>query len=510
MPNALAEPAAHENDRLDRRTPKILLVSAATPDTFWSYKHVLPFISKKAAFPPLGLLTVAAMLPRDWELRLVDLNIARLTDEEIAWADYVFVSAMIVQADSARRAIARCNAQGKPVIAGGPLFMTGHERFPEVPHFVLGEAENIMPALVADLTAGRLQRFYQHAERPDVTQTPIPRWDLIRHRHYALMPLQFSRGCPFNCEFCDIIVMNGRVPRVKTAPQMIRELDALRAAGWKGPVFIVDDNFIGHKTRVKALLRALIVWQQSRGFTVQFTTEASLNVADDPELLDLMVRAGFKKLFIGLETPQEAGLLECAKIQNTGRDMLTAVQTVQQAGLEVMGGFILGFDTDQTNIFERQIKFIQEAGVVTAMVGLLQALPGTRLFARLHREGRLLHDPTGNNMDGELNFVPKLNREVLLDGYRALVKRLYAPKMYYRRILTFLREYEPQGPRFKFRPSDVMAFLKSLWVIGVRTRGRREYWKFFTKILVFHRRSFAEAMTLAVVGYHFRRVAASL
>ena len=366
---------------------RVLLVSAATPDTFWSYKHVLSFISKKACFPPLGLLTVAAMLPKRWDLKLVDLNVTSLTDAQLAWADYVFVSAMLAQVGSAREVIARCSKLGKTVVAGGPLFTTGHAGFPEVKHFVLGEAEDIMPELVADMISGDLKEFYRCEKRPDIRQTPVPRWDLIKFKHYATMPLQFSRGCPFNCEFCDIIVMNGRVPRLKTNEQMIGELESLVDAGWTGPIFIVDDNFIGNRAKVKEFLRELIAWEQRRGIRPQFTTEASLNLADDAELLDLMVRAGFKKVFVGIETPQEDSLLECAKVQNAKRDMLTAVKTIQKSGLEVMGGFIVGFDSDKPNIFERQIKFIQEAGVVTAMVGLLQALPGTRLFSRLRQGG---------------------------------------------------------------------------------------------------------------------------
>jgi radical SAM superfamily enzyme YgiQ (UPF0313 family) len=508
--NTLEEHPPRVSDRSDGRTTKVLLVSPATPDTFWSYKHVLPFISRKAALPPLGLLTVAAMLPREWSLRLIDLNASRLTDEQIDWADCVFVSAMLVQADSARRVISRCNEKGKTIIAGGPLFTTGYEQFPEVKHFVLGEAENLMPALIADITSGNLRRLYQHDERPDVIRTPAPRWDLINLKQYALMPVQFSRGCPFNCEFCDIIVMNGRVPRVKTPPQMIRELESLIDAGWKGPVFIVDDNFIGNKVKVKEFLRELIAWRQRRGVAMQFTTEASLNVVDHPELLALMVEAGFKKLFVGIETPQEESLLECAKVQNTRRDLLAAVKTIQKAGIEVMGGFIIGFDSDKPNIFERQIKFIQEAGVVTAMVGLLQAMPGTRLFSRLNQEGRILHDASGNNVEVSLNFVPKLDRDMLIEGYRSLVKHLYAPKMYYRRILTFLSEYRPQGPRFHLSWREVMAFFKSLWIMGVWTRGRREYWKFLSRTLLFHRRAFPEAVTLAIIGHHFRRVASAL
>ncbi|MGD8454248.1 MAG: B12-binding domain-containing radical SAM protein [Phycisphaerae bacterium] len=489
---------------------RVLLVSAATPDTFWSYKHVLSFISKKACFPPLGLLTVAAMLPKRWDLKLVDLNVTSLTGAQLAWADCVFISAMLAQVDSAREVIARCSQLGKTVVAGGPLFTTGHAGFPEVKHFVLGEAEDIMPELVADMVSGDLKEFYRREKRPDIRQTPVPRWDLIKFKHYATMPLQFSRGCPFNCEFCDIIVMNGRVPRLKTNEQMIGELESLVDAGWTGPIFIVDDNFIGNRAKVKEFLRELIAWERRRDVRLQFTTEASLNLADDGELLELMVRAGFKKVFVGIETPQEESLLECAKVQNAKRDMLSAVKTIQKSGLEVMGGFIVGFDSDKPNIFERQIRFIQEAGVVTAMVGLLQALPGTRLFSRLKQEGRILHDASGNNVEANLNFVPKLDREILVEGYRSLVKRLYTPRMYYRRILTFLREYRPQGQGIHLSWRDVKAFIKSLWVMGILSRGRRQYWKFLTKALLFHRRAFPEAMTLAIIGYHFRRVASAL
>jgi radical SAM superfamily enzyme YgiQ (UPF0313 family) len=488
----------------------VLLVSPATPDTFWSFRHVMQFIAKKAAFPPLGLLTVAAMLPRDWHLKLVDLNVRSLTAADLDWADYVFISAMLVHENSVRQIVARCSEHGKPIVAGGPLFTTGHERFPEVSHFVLGEAEHIMPTLVADMSAGRVQRFYQDPDKPDVAGTPVPRWDLIRLRDYATMPVQYSRGCPFNCEFCDIIVMNGRVPRVKTPAQMIGELDALLDQGWRGSIFIVDDNFIGNKAKVKVLLREIVSWRARRGSGVSFLTEASLNLVDDAELLELMVQAGFKKVFVGVETPDEAGLAECGKVQNTRRDLVAAVKQIQNAGLEVMGGFILGFDSDTHNIFERQRRFIQESGVVTAMVGLLNALPQTRLFARLKSEGRIVGETTGNNLDAVLNFVPKLDRETLVEGYRALVKRLYTPKEYYRRALTFLREYRPRGPRIKRPPSELLAFLRSLWIMGIWTRGRREYWKYLTKSLLFHRRAFGEAVNLAIIGHHFRKVAASL
>jgi len=488
----------------------VLLVSAATPNTFWSFKHILPLISKKAAFPPLGLMTVGAMLPDDWNLKLVDLNVTGLRDADIAWADYVLLSAMIVQADSAREVAVRCNQHGTPVIAGGPLFTTGHERFPEIEHFVLGEAENLIPELVADMEAGRVRKFYHSEERPDITRTPAPRWDLIQLNQYMSMPLQFSRGCPFNCEFCDIIIMNGRIPRTKTPDQMIHELETLIGAGWKGPIFVVDDNFIGNKAKVKAFLRKLIEWEERHETRLSLTTEASLNLVDDPELVDLMVQAGFKKVFVGIETPSEDSLLECAKVQNTHRDLVSAVRSLHNSGLEVMGGFIIGFDHDKPNIFEQQWAFIRDSGIATAMVGLLTALPGTRLFSRLKNEGRIIADPTGNNVDGTLNFIPKLDRTVLVEGYRALVKRLYTPMEYYERVLTFLREYRPRNYRYPVTWDDIKILAKSIWILGVRTRGRLAYWKFLVTVLFRYRRALPEAITLAVVGHHFRRVAATL
>lgn len=488
----------------------ILLVWPADPPTFWSFCHVLPFVAKKSAYPPLGLLTIAAMLPRAWNQRLVDLNIRALTDADIDWADYVLLSGMIVHADSAHEIIRRCIEKQTPVIAGGPLFTTGRERFPELRHVVLGEAEDIMPKLVDDMTRRDVQPSYRAATRPDVTRTPIPRWDLLTHRHYATMPLQFSRGCPFNCEFCDIIVMNGRVPRVKTPPQMIAELEALRATGWDESVFIVDDNFIGNKVKVKAFLRELIAWRRHRRAAPSFLTEASLNLADDAELLDLMVRAGFKKVFVGIESPCYESLAECAKVQNSSRDMAASVRKIHNAGMEVMGGFIVGFDNDTSNIFERQRRFIEESGIVTAMVGLLTALPETRLFHRLREEGRLLAHSTGNNLDAVLNFIPKLDRETLIEGYRDLVKRIYSPRDYYKRVLIFLQTYKPSGPKVRLSATDIRAFFHSLWTLGVRTRGRFEYWKFMTRALATHPRAFSEAMTLAITGYHFRQVAGTI
>jgi radical SAM superfamily enzyme YgiQ (UPF0313 family) len=490
---------------------KLLLISPRTPDTFWSFKHVLRMVAKQAAFPPLGLLTVAAMLPRDWELRLADLNVRPLEDADVRWADCVLLSAMIVHRESVTEIVRRCAALGRRVVAGGPLFTTGHDQFPEIPHFVLGEAEEVMPQLVADLEAGTLKPIYRAPRFPDIRQTPVPRYDLIDVRDYVTMAAQFSRGCPYDCEFCDIIVMNGRVPRTKTPEQFVAELEALRLLGWKDMVFVVDDNFIGNRARTKDLLRAMVAWRAHARPAMGFLTEASVNLADDTELRALMYEAGFRKVFVGIETPSDASLDECRKLQNRGRDLVEAVKTIQRSGLEVMGGFIVGFDGDTRDVFKQQFEFIQRSGVVTAMVGLLTALPQTQLYQRLKREGRLLAESTGNNTMAALNFRPVLNREFLERGYRDLMRRLYDPGNYYSRIRVFLRTHRAAGgERLRLSGADVRAFLRSFWLLGVRHRGRLAYWWFVWTTLLRRPRQFRLAIELAIIGHHFRRVAAAL
>jgi radical SAM superfamily enzyme YgiQ (UPF0313 family) len=488
----------------------VLLVYPRNPDSFWSFEHVLKFVSKKSAFPPLGLLTVAAMLPAAWRLRLVDLNVEPLDDAAIRWADYVMLSGMIVHKRSAHETAARCAALGRTVIAGGPLFTTGHREFPEIAHFVLGEAEDVIERVVSDMEAGSLQAVYRGGGWPDVRKAPIPRWDLIDLRDYVTMPVQFSRGCPFECEFCDIVVMNGRVPRTKEPAQLVRELEALRAAGWKDMVFIVDDNFIGNRKQAKEMLRALIDWRRSVRPGMGFLTEASVNLAEHPELCELMVEAGFKKVFLGIETPSAEGLEECGKTQNRKRDLADSVRTLQHAGLEVMGGFIVGFDSDPQDIFARQFEFIQRTGVVTAMVGLLTALPQTGLYRRLAREGRIVAETCGNNTDAVLNFITRLDRDFILAGYRDLMRRLYAPGNYYRRIRAFLRSFEPRGPSRRLSAADAKAFVKSLWLLGVRQPGRTGYWTLLGTTLLASPRKFRTAIELAIVGHHFRKVASAL
>ncbi len=488
----------------------ILLVYPRTPDTFWSFSHVLPFVARKAAFPPLGLLTVAAMLPAHWNLRLCDMNVAPLEDDAIAWADYVFLSGMIVHKENARQVAGRCAALGKAVLAGGPLFTTGHADFPEIPHFVCGEAEALMAEVIADIERGVLKPMYRAPGFPEVRATPVPRWDLVRLRDYVTMPVQFSRGCPFQCEFCDIVVMNGRVPRTKAPAQVIAELEELGRRGWDQMVFVVDDNFIGNRKRARELLREIIAWRARSGSGIGFLTEASVNLADDAELCSLMVKAGFKKVFLGIETPSAESLEECRKQQNRGRDLGDAVRTLQRAGMEVMGGFIVGFDSDRADIFRRQFEFIQRSGVVTAMVGLLSALPQTALYQRLAREGRILAESCGNNTDAVVNFVTRMDREVLLSGYRELMRKLYHPANYYRRVRTFLATWRPSGPRLRLSAADARAFLRSLWVLGLRDPGRWGFWRLMVSTLLASPAKFRTAMELSIIGLHFRRVAATL
>ncbi|MEJ2149809.1 MAG: B12-binding domain-containing radical SAM protein [Chloroflexota bacterium] len=486
---------------------RILFVYPEFPDTFWSFKHALKFVRKKSAAPPLGLLTVAAMLPPEWEKRLVDLNVTGLTQADLAWADYVFVSAMIVQRDSARALIARCKEAGVKVVAGGPLFTMEHDHFPEVDHFVLNEAELTLPPFLADLANGCAQPIYTTTEFPDIRQTPVPLWELANLKQYDTVSLQFSRGCPFNCDFCNVTALLGHRPRVKTAAQIVAELDSLYALGWRKSVFFVDDNLIGNKKHLKSeLLPALIEWRKGKN-GVPFNTQASINLADDAELMTLMTQAGFNTVFVGIETPNEDSLVECSKTQNKGRDLVESVKRLQRAGLQVQGGFIVGFDSDTTSIFQQQIDFIQRSGIVTAMVGLLQAPLGTRLYERMQREGRLVSELSGDNTDGSTNIIPGMGLDTLREGYRKILGQIYAPQLYYERVLTFLREYQPPKIRISLDLQHILALGRSIYQLGIRGVERTHYWRLFFWTLFRRPRLFPLAITLAIYGFHFRMVA---
>ena len=490
---------------------KILLVYPSYPDTFWSFKHALRFISKKATFPPLGLLTVAAMLPAEWEKKLVNMNIDPVTDKDIQWADYVFLSAMAVQQNPTREVINRCKKFGTKVVAGGPLFTTGYEDFgfDDIDHLVLSEAENLLPQFVEDLQKGCAKHVYKSDERPDLTKTPIPLWSLIDTKKYQSMSIQYSRGCPFNCDFCDIIIMNGQVPRTKTKEQIVAELDAIYKLGWHGSIFFVDDNFIGNKRKLKSeILPTLIQWMEEKKHPFTFFTEVSINLADDEELLQLMAKAGFDNVFVGIESPNEESLIECNKLPNKNRDLLASVKKIHNHGLQVMGGFIVGFDSDPISIFKSQINFIQKSGIVAAMVGLLNAPPETRLYKRLKKENRLLPGGSGDNTDGATNFIPKMGYETLVNGYKHILNTIYAPKPYYERIKIFLNEYKPQRKmRQKFQPHYVGALFKSMWYLGVKEKERWYYWRLFISTLLKYPKFISLSIGFAIEGYHFRKVA---
>ena len=485
-----------------------LLICPSFPDTFWSFKHALEFIRKRSALPPLGLLTVAAMLPETWCRRLRDLNVSPLTDADLDWADLAFVGAMAIQRTSAVHVMGRCRKAGVRVVAGGPLFTAEPDAFPEVDHLVLNEAEVTLPPFLDDLERGRARRVYRTDEYPPADSTPPPRWDLIELDRYASMSIQYSRGCPFDCEFCNVTALFGHRPRVKSAARVVAELDRLHELGWRGRVFFVDDNLIGNKRRLRTeLLPALIEWRRGkRGF--EFYTEASINLADDPALMAQMVEAGFDTVFVGIETPSDEGLAECSKMHNRNRDLVEDVHRIQRAGMQVQGGFIVGFDSDTPTIFDRQIEFIQRSGIVTAMVGLLQAPTGTRLYARLARERRLLGPMSGDNADGSTNFVPRMDLEDLKAGHRRILRRIYRPGPYYRRIRTFLREFAPRARRRRSWPTlgDGLALFRSVLRLGILGQERFHYWTLLSWTLCRRPGLLPLAINLAVTGHHCRRI----
>ncbi len=486
---------------------KVLFVYPEFPETYWSFRHALSFEGKRSAFPPLGLLTVSAMLPESWERRLVDMNVRRLKESDIEWADIVFTSAMIVQKDSLHRVVEMCKALGRRVVVGGPYVSTSAEHLPYADHIFIGEAETTLPEFVHDLELGIARHIYQAAERPALSNTPVPDFRLAELSRYSAMSIQYSRGCPFQCEFCDIIEIYGRVPRTKSNEQMIAELDALRSLGWRGMVFIVDDNFIGNKRNVKRLLPELVEWSERHNHPFSLITEASVNLAEDDALLKMMQRANFRRVFLGIETPVEESLKEAQKGQNTRRDLLESVRKIQSYGIEVMAGFIVGFDSDPEDIFERQINFIRESAIPLAMVGLLTALPDTQLWRRLEREGRLLKESTGNNTDGSLNFIPQMDTARLIEGYQRILRTIYRSGEYYSRALDCLSHLtqEPEPSRNRLI-NDIVAFARVALTLGVRDRERVEFWRYIKNSLISHRRNFAHAVRLAAMGYHFRKL----
>lgn len=488
---------------------KILLVYPKYPDTYWSFKHALRFISKKAAVPPLGLITVSAMLPGNWQKKLVDMNVTTLTSKDILWADYVFISAMYIQKESVDQVLKECKKYNAKIVAGGPLFTQEYNNYPQIDHFILNEAEITLSPFLKDLESGHsLKKIYNTDEYADLTMTPVPDYHLLSMKDYALMNIQVTRGCPFACDFCEITSLLGHKVRMKKTHQIINELEALYALNWRGPVSIVDDNFIGNKKEVKNnLLPAMHKWMQKHKYPFTFNTQTSVDLADNEELMTLMTETGFSSTFIGIETPDEMSLKECKKIQNNNRNLLDSVKKIQKAGIQVSGGFIVGFDSDSPSVFQRQIDFIQQSGIVSAMVGLLNAPKNTKLYERLDAENRLTVEATGNNTDMSMNFVPKMNYQDLMEGYKKIIRNIYTAKPYYERIRQFLLNYKKmyvvkKKPEF----SNLMAFFKSIIIIGIVKKGRSEYWKFLIWTLFKRPGLFVDAVTFIVYGYHFRTV----
>ncbi len=490
---------------------KILLINPRTPDTFWNFKHILKFISRKAVYPPLGLLTIASLLPSDWEKKLIDLKITELSDSEIEWADLILISAMMIQKESANEIINRCHKIGKIILAGGPLFSVQPEKFSKVNHLFVGEAEETLTEFIDDYKNGVAKKIYEAADFPDLKKTPIPMWNLINFKDYVTMTLQFSRGCPFDCEFCGVIAMNGRKTRVKSSGQFISELESLYVTGWRGTIFIVDDNFIGNKKEVKFLLNEIIDWQKTRRFPYKFLTQASVNLGADEELMRLMSEANFFKVFLGLETPSESSLEECNKIQNLKGDIPVYIKNIQNHGMQVMGGFVIGFDNDDSNIFGLQKKFIENTGVVTAMVGILTALPGTRLYQRLKEEGRLTGDSSGANTEvSGLNFIPKnMSREELVNGYKKLIKCLYSDESFYKRIENFLSSYRPTVKSGRISSVDIKALFCCLVIIGFSS-SFFYFWGNLLKTMIKKTKSVPVFIELVIQGYHYKKMAKNL
>jgi len=479
------------------------------PSTFWTMDHLVEMVGKKASYPPLGLLTVAALLPEAWNKRLVDLNIEDLDDEALRWADYVFIGAMNVQVRSAREVIDRCKQAGVKIVAGGPLFTHEHAVFDGVDHFILNEAEVTLPLFLADLEAGSPKALYATPLFADVHQTPVPMWSLADLDQYAYTIVQYSRGCPYMCDFCDVTALFGRKPRTKTAEQMVAELEALGDLSRFGMVLFADDNLIGNKKSLRdSLLPALIDWRARTNPPVGFATQVTINLVDDEELMKLMLEAGFRHIFSGIETPEEGSLLASQKRQNLRRNLLENVNHLHEAGFIVTAGFIVGFDTDTPESFQRQIDFIQDSGIVIATINLLKAPPGTELYTKMRKAGRLI-EPFDFD-ENESNIIPVMDPKALHEGFDFVLRHVYSPEYVYRRAITFMKAYP--GPKVKHKISRpfqwraVSIFFRIMYRVGIIGKDRRYFWKLFLWTLR-HRPGYLEySFFFATLGLQFQKM----
>jgi len=490
---------------------RALLVQGSSPSTYWGYQHSLRFLDKDAPHPPIGLATLAAHLPQEWEFRIHDLHLGPVSDESIRWADAVLLSGMLVQVQSMREVIRRARLLGKTTVVGGPAVTTSPESFADATHLFQGEAEGRLDRLVEVLehpgqAAERVLSPSGEA-RPAMALSRVPRFDLLRLDRYASMAVQVSRGCPFNCEFCDIIEMFGRVPRVKAPAQVLAELEALYRLGARGALFIVDDNFIGNRKAAGRLLPEIARWQREHGEPFDLYTEASLDLAGDAKLISAMIDAKFSSVFVGLETPDPETLKMTQKRQNLRMDPAEAVRTLTRAGLEVFAGFIVGFDGDDAGALERQREFITSLPIPRAMVGVLTALPGTQLWRRLEREGRLRAACTGDQFD-RTNFETTMPEDELVEGYQKLMAALFDADAFFERCKLSL-EMTPLR-KTPFRSDGLRIFARALWSIGIRgdPARRRWFWRLLRIGATRGRAAITRAVTFSIIGEHFVRYTA--
>lgn len=486
----------------------ILLVYPKMPDTFYAMKHFIEVIGKKAAYPPLGLLTVAAMLPKEWNKKLADLNLNDLSNSDLEWADYVLLSAMNVQEESVHQIVAQCNKAGVKIIAGGSLFTHEYERFPNIEHFVLNEAEITLPLFLEDLSQGNPKAVYQTDEFADITTTPLPAFELANMDEYIYSIVQYSRGCPYMCDFCDVTALFGRKPRTKDSEQIIAELEALDRLSDVKLVLFADDNLIGNKRILKSdLLPALIEWRKKKKPGFFFATQLTINLADDEELMHLLLEAGFRHIFIGIETPDEVGLKESRKTQNLKRNQLENIRKLHQAGFIISAGFIVGFDTDTTAIFQQQIDFIQQSGIPLPIVNILKAPPGTELYEKIASQGRLSKQFAF--AEGETNIVPVMNEKKLYDGFIELINNIYTPKKSYERLIQFFTTYKHPKTTVKvpskFGMKDLKMVLRIVYLLGIKDSERKYFWKLIFWTIANNRKFLDKAVFYGIMIYQMHQ-----
>lgn len=488
---------------------KALLIWPILPNSFWSYQETLDLAGLRSTNPPLGLITIASMLPSDWEVKLIDRNVRLETAADWEWCDLVIISAMIIQQQDLRDLIQKGVALGKKVAVGGPFSTSVPEFALEAgaDYLILDEGECTMPLFLEALARGEERGIFRSPEKPDVTQTPIPRFDLLELDAYMAITVQFSRGCPFQCEFCDIINLYGRKPRTKEPEQMLAEFEVLYQMGWRRLVFVVDDNFIGNKRNAKVFLRALIPWMQERDYPFILVTEASLNLAEDDELLELMVQAGFTMVFMGIETPDVASLAGVNKEQNTRHSLMESCDKITRAGLQILSGFIIGFDGEKPGAGRRIQEFIEETGIPQSHLSLLQALPNTAMWQRLKQENRLL-EGLGTNLTSQkslMNFEPTRPLEEVVTEFIATFWNLYEPLPYLKRTFRHFIKMEGQRPRNK-RPltrKELRLFWAVCWRQGILRSTRFRFWWQFAAIALQKPHLLYDYFVALGVGEHF-------